>query len=74
MNNIQEREKKMRKRNLFMSATLMCSFFIIAFHFDQDGVQWFWTGMEIVPLILGISAIAMGILWFLASKNKTKKV
>lgn len=64
----------MRKRNSFMSATLMFSFFIIAFHFDKDGVQWFWTGKEIVPLILGISAIVFGILWFLEYKNKTKKV
>ena len=59
----------MRKRNLFMSATLMCGFFIVAFHFDKNGIQWFWTGMEIVPLILGISTIVFGVLWFLESKK-----
>ena len=64
----------MRKRNLFMGATLMSGFFIFAFRFDKNSIQWLWTGMEIVPLILGISAIVFGILWFLESKNKTKKV
>lgn len=62
----------MRKRNLFMSATLMCGAFMFAFRFDEGSTQWFWTGMEIVPLILGVSAIIFGILWFLESKNMTK--
>ena len=57
-----------------MSATLMCSFFIIAFHFDKDGIRWFWVGQEIVPLLLGISALIFGGFWFSQSKNKTTKV
>jgi len=63
----------MKKRNSFMNATLLCSFFIIAFHFDKDGIRWFWTGQEMVPLILGISALIFGIFWFLESRIKTKK-
>lgn len=65
---------KRKNRNLFMSATLMCSFFIIAFQFDPNGVKWFWAGQEIVPIILGISAIIFGNFWFFDYKNnRTKK-
>ena len=56
-----------------MSATLMCSLFTIAFQFDKNGVQWFWTGREIVSVIFGISAFVFGVLWLLESVEKKKK-
>jgi len=59
----------MKRRNLFMSATLMLSFLIIAFKFNKDGIKWFWSGQEIVPIILGISAIIFGSLWLLENKK-----
>jgi hypothetical protein len=61
---------KNKRRNLWMSATLMCSFFIVAFKFGSEGINWFWTGQEIVPVILGISAIIFGLLWFLEATKK----
>lgn len=64
----------MRKRNSFMSATIMCGLLVIAFHFDKDSVHWFWTGNEMVPIILGISAIVFGIFWFFESRIKARKV
>ena len=63
----------MKKKNSFMSATLMCCFLIIAFHFNKNGIQWFWTGQEMVPLILGISALIFGTFWFFTSKSRTNK-
>ena len=62
------------RRNLWMSATLICSFLIISFQFDKDGIRWLWTGQEFVPIALGISSLAFGFLWFIEHKNKTKKV
>ncbi|MCW8805587.1 MAG: hypothetical protein OQK56_03925 [Ignavibacteriaceae bacterium] len=65
----------MKRGHSFMSATLMCSFFIIAFKFGPGGIEWFWAGQEIVPLILGISAIIFGSFWFydyMNSRTKTK--
>ena len=64
----------MKKKNRFMSATLMCSFLIIAFQVDQEGIKWFRTGQEIVPIILGLSTMIFGSLWFFDSqKYKTTK-
>lgn len=52
----------------------MCGLLVVAFHFDKDSVQWFWTGQEMVPIILGITAIAFGVLWFFESRNKANTV
>lgn len=60
----------MRKGKSFMGATLMCSFFIIAFKFGPDGVKWFWAGQEMVPIILGISAMIFGSFWFVDFRKK----
>ena len=66
--------KSMRRRNLFMSLTLMFSFLVIAFKFSKEGLEWFWTGMESVPIVLGISAIIFAILWFVVSKSMKKEL
>ena len=62
----------MKKGNGFMSATLMCFFFIFAFNFGPEGINWFWSGQEMVPVILAISAIIFGIFWaYDYHRNKT---
>jgi len=48
----------------------MCGFFIIAFKFGADGAKWFWTGQEMVPIILGISAVIFGSFWFFDFRKK----
>ena len=63
-----------KKRNIWLSAAIMCAFLIISFQFDKDGIRWFWTGQEIVPIVLGLSSLIFGIFWFLEYKNKTKNV
>jgi hypothetical protein len=60
----------MRNGHSFMGATLMCGFFIIAFKFGPDGAKWFWTGQEIIPIILGISAVIFGSFWFFDFRKK----
>lgn len=61
--------KQMKKRNLFMSATLMCGLFTIAFKFDGNGVHWFWTDYKPVVFILAIAAITFGVLWIRAARR-----
>ncbi len=63
----------MKHRNSFMNPTLLCGFLIFAFHFSKDGVRWFWTGLEIVPIFLGICTLGFAFLWILEAKNKLKK-
>ena len=61
----------MKKRKGFMSAALMCGFLIFAFKFGPEGIKWFWTGQEMVPIILGVSSLIFGSLWFYSYiKNK----
>lgn len=57
------------KRKAWMSAALTCGFFVIAFRFGENGVQWFWTGDESVALILGILAVVFGTLWFFEART-----
>ena len=42
------------KRNLFMSAALICGFMSIAFQFDENNFYWMWEDEIQVPIILGI--------------------
>ncbi len=60
---------KNRRKNLWMSATLMCGFLSIFFQFDKNSIKWVWTGQEIVPVILGIATLIFGVLWFLENKK-----
>ncbi len=56
-------EKLVRRRNIFMSATLMCGLFAIAFKFGAQGFQWFWLDKPEVAIVLAVLAIVFGIFW-----------
>ncbi len=53
-----------KKRNLFMSTTLMCVLLIVAFSIDSMGIHWFWSSNIPVVIVLGIFAIIFGTSWF----------
>jgi hypothetical protein len=53
----------MKKSKGFMSAALICFFYIFAFKFGPEGIKWFWSGQEMVPIILGVSTIIFGSFW-----------
>ncbi|MGV8964270.1 MAG: hypothetical protein ACOH2V_12950 [Candidatus Saccharimonadaceae bacterium] len=61
----------MKKRNLFMSLTLMCGFFCLAFTFDNKGIYWFWADNKPVAIILVLATIILGAFW-LKSSGKLK--
>ena len=61
-----------KKRNLFMSTTLMCALLIVAFSFDKTGTHWFWADNIPVAMILGILAITLGIFWIKTQKKIQK--
>jgi len=44
----------------------MCSLRIISFEFNfsTSELNWFWTGSETVPIVLALTAIIFGTLWF----------
>ena len=50
----------MKKRNLFMSTTIMCILFAAAFTFKGDKITWLWNNNNPVAVILVISAILLG--------------
>ena len=58
----------MKTRNLFMSLTLMCGLFCIAFTFDKSGMYWFWSESKPVVFILAPATIIFGLLWFRAAR------
>ena len=61
----------MKKGKGFMSAALMCGIFVFAFKFGPEGIKWFWTGQEMVPIVLGLSSLIFGSFWFYSYiKNK----
>ncbi len=62
----------MKKRNLLMSATIMCGLFVAAFTFKNDQISWFWTDNKPVAVILGIIAITSGTLWIRHQKQLNK--
>ena len=62
----------MKTRNLFMSLTLMCGFFCIAFTFDKSGMHWFWSESKPVVFILATATIILGLLWFRAVRMLKK--
>ncbi len=53
----------MKKRNLFMSATIMCALLTISFTFNSNQVTWLWKDKVPVAVILGILAVILGIQW-----------
>jgi len=62
-------QRKKSRRNLFMSATLMCVFIIFTFQFDASHIHWMWEGEIQVPVILGISAFVFALFWFAEQKK-----
>ncbi len=66
----------MKKRNLFMSTTIMCGLFAVAFTFKIDQITWLWTDRKPVGLILVIMTIILGIQWVRQQKplNKAKQL
>ena len=64
---------KKSRRNLFMSATLMCMFLIGAFNFDESNFNWIWKGQIEIPIILGISSIIFGIFWIVEHRKLKAK-
>ncbi|MEP6464654.1 MAG: hypothetical protein ABJB05_00050 [Parafilimonas sp.] len=59
----------MKKRNLFMSFTLMCGFFCIAFTFNNNEIHWLWADLKPVAIILAIATIIFGIFWYKSSRK-----
>jgi hypothetical protein len=59
----------MKRRNLFMSTTLMCGFFYVAFTFDSKGIHWLSSDSIPVAFILAMAALVLLILWYRASKR-----
>ncbi|MEZ4774582.1 MAG: hypothetical protein R3D00_15460 [Bacteroidia bacterium] len=57
----------MRKRNLFMSTTIMCGLLCFAFRFDSGGVYWLWADHKPVAIILAIAAFGLAIGWYKTS-------
>lgn len=53
----------MKRRNLFMSLTIMLGMFTVAFNFNDEQLTWLWTDNIPVAIILGITTIITGILW-----------
>ena len=52
-----------------MSLTLMCGFFCLAFTFDNEGIHWLWEDSKPIAIILGISAIILGLFYLKASRQ-----
>ena len=69
-NNCQTKMKKMKKRNMMMSSTLMLGFLCIAFTFDKQGIHWLWKDSKIVAVILIIATIIFGVLWFKSTQKQ----
>ena len=59
----------MKRRNLFMSATLMCSLFTIAFTFDSYHIRWIWKGQEFGAIALGLAALIFSVFWYKSAKK-----
>ncbi len=54
----------MKKRNLFMSTTLICGLFTVAFTFKIDQITWLWTDNKPVGVILLIVTFIFAVQWF----------
>lgn len=59
----------MKRRNLWMSLTLMCGLFTIAFTFDSSGVCWIWKDAVPGAVSLGLASVVFAILWRKASTS-----
>ncbi|MEO8760714.1 MAG: hypothetical protein ABI388_05805, partial [Bacteroidia bacterium] len=59
----------MKKRNLFMSFTLMCGFLCLAFTFNNKGIYWLWADNKPVAISLVIATIIFGVFWLKSPKK-----
>ena len=57
-----------KKRNLFMSTTLMSAFFLISFKFNSTTITWMWQGDRVIPIILGVLTLVLAVFWIKESK------
>lgn len=57
------------RRNLFMSTTLMCVLFAIAFKFDKSGVHWFWSDRPWVAAVLLVAGAVLSAFWVRAQEQ-----
>ena len=65
---------KMKKRNLFLSSTLMCGFFCLAFTFDTEGVYWLWSDTKPVAIILTLVTLILGVFLLKETKKMRQKL
>jgi len=64
-----------KKRNLFMSISLMSAFITMTFQFDEKSIQWIWEDQILAAFILGVIAIIFGTLWYKEERKiKLKKM
>jgi len=58
-----------------MSTTIMCGLFAVAFTFDNSQINWLWTDIKPVGVILAILTIVLGIQWIRYQRllNKEKQ-
>ena len=63
----------MKRKNLWMSATLMCGLCSIAFTFDNNGIHWLWTDARPASMVLLMATVLIGVMWYTAAKNGKNK-
>jgi hypothetical protein len=63
----------MKKRNLWMSLTLMCGLFSIAFTFDNNGIHWLWKETVQVAIVLSLASVIFALLWLKAASRLKAK-
>lgn len=63
----------MKRRNLFMSLTLMCGFLAIGFQFMPEGIQWIWQSSPAVAALLVVLSLVFGILWIRSQRLLKEK-
>ena len=62
-------EKSLRRRNLFMSTTIMCLLLAVASTFDKQGILWLWSDKPYVAIALLVLAIILGSFWLRSQKQ-----
>ena len=60
------------KKKRYMGLTLLFSFLIVSFSFDENSYQWMWTGRIYIPVFFGVITIIMGRLWFIEHQKEIK--
>jgi len=59
----------MKRKNLFMSLTIMFGLLAMAFNFEIDKISWQWNNNKILGIISVILAIAFGVQWIIQQKR-----